>query len=106
MPEVLPHLPRDTIYYRTRDGKVREYPKIADWYITPATEKDLIRDAFGLTGVWLHRRLNIQPHIVADHPLNQELQPRRYWIHVGGVNSYRTWEKFVHDEDSEYIEIP
>ena len=39
-------------------------------------------------------------------PLNKELAPREYTLQIHGVDSYRTTEIFVHDEESITTEIP
>lgn len=60
-----------------------------------ADSNDLIRDAEGYTNPNLHRRINTS---------NED----DISVHVGiyGVNSYRTVEYEVHDEESTTSEIP
>lgn len=92
--------------YTDNDGKIKKYPHMADGNARLANEEDLARDKLGFTNPNLHRRINPQEPVIADNPLNQELEPRRYTLSVHGVYSYRTTELTVHDEEQEYLEIP
>ena len=68
-----------------------------------AYEKD---QDVGFTHPNLHRRIVRQDPPETENPLNKELAPREYTLQIHGVDSYRTTEIFVHDEESITTEIP
>lgn len=67
-----------------------------------ASDEDLRRDNTGFTHPNLHRRIDPQQSPEGS----EEYQPRKYQLGIYGVNSYRTTETVLHDEDAEDNEIP
>ena len=66
-----------------------------------ADAEALQKDENGFTHPNLHRRIKV------DRPLGEdEHLPREYALAVYGVDSYRTTESFVHDEESTTEETP
>lgn len=64
-----------------------------------ATDDELAKDKLGTTNLNLHRRID-------PKQMNDELAPRKYSIAVQGVESYRTTESYLHDEQSTESETP
>ena len=92
----------------------------------PANAEDLQKDAAGITDPNLHRRFNIESELleevmitednfmlaiddefvlssIIDEPLES---PYSYVISVQSLNSYRTTQTKVHDEENNEEEIP
>ena len=69
----------------------------------PATLEDLEHDREGITKPNLHRR--IDPDI-KEEPEGSPVISTEYSITVGGVDSFRTTDQTVHDEDSTTSEVP
>ncbi len=78
------------------------YPQTAQGQAKLATEEDITKDEIGITDPNLHRR--IDDEATPLHP--GEVVPDSYTLSVGSVNSYRTTDHHVHDEESSNSEIP
>lgn len=79
------------------------YPEnVAGGPAFPADEDDIKRDQVGYTNLYLHRRIN--PTEKGKAP--GELLNRQYKLQISGIESYRYIEMFIHDEDTEEVEIP
>lgn len=83
----------------------------------PLTSEDAARDKLGFTNPNLHRRLDNKDHSDSAStmkvtpksqsiPKGAELDLRNYTLQIHKVNSYRTVEYILHDEDSTTSEIP
>ena len=66
----------------------------------PVTDEERAKDNIGFTDPNLHRRID------PSHP-EEETADRKYTLGIyDGIHSYRTVEKFHHDEESTTCEIP
>lgn len=66
-----------------------------------ANSDDIERDKVGFTHPNLHRRVDPK---VPDNDV--EVESKKYSIGIYSLNSYRTTEKIIHDEESEDKETP
>lgn len=66
----------------------------------PANDIEKQKDQIGFTHPNLHRKIN--PH----SQYKPETAPRGYHLSINGLNSIRTTEIHMHDEESEYEETP
>lgn len=90
------------------DGKVIELPESSAKFVNItqgpailADDKAIEKDKVGFTNPNLHRRVK-EDRTVGD----KEYLPREYNLSIQGVDSYRTTESFIHDEESELREEP
>lgn len=79
-----------------------EMPQMGQGPVQPLTEEELEKDKLGFTHPNLHRRMETTDTYQGEG----ELQPRKYTLGLYGVCSIRTTETFIHDEDTEEVEIP
>lgn len=91
----------DFITFTDQEGNVHTLPLEGQGPAVPANQEDLDKDEHGYTNPNLHRRIDPQPPTTS-----YEVAPKSYKLFIGGKNSHRTTETFVHDEDSETCEIP
>ena len=101
--------------------------KMAQGQAKLATEEDLQRDAVGITNPNLHRRIDQDLSFITEEavlsteedeiigtnndecigvPVRAEGGKSEYTLTVSGVNSFRTTNHIIHDEDSTTEEVP
>lgn len=79
----------------------KEFVPITQGPAKLADDTALQKDNVGFTYPNLHRRICKQRTVGQD-----ECAPREYRLSIQGVDSYRTTESFVHDEESTSREEP
>lgn len=84
------------IYSTSEDFLPEWYPQKMGGIAHLASEDDLIRDGIGFTHVNLHRRIDPTD---AGKEYKEEFKPRAYYLQIPNLESYRTTEIFVHNED-------
>lgn len=90
------------------DGELVELPEASEKFVNmaqgpavPADDNALDKDRVGFTHPNLHRRVK------GDRTIgDSEHLPREYSLSIRGVDSYRTTESFIHDEESILREEP
>ena len=87
------------------DNMTHEFPRTAQGEAKKASPSDMKIESTGYTNPNLHRRIESDPEL-SESDIADGIIAKSYSVHVSNLNSYRTIELSVHDEESEIDEIP